>query len=330
MYQARQAARVHNHHARPYTAQDLEPFAALLQRIGPHGHLDWPASPRELKAYLDAPRVQPRQNLFVTGQRCRLTAYAFAYPELNIDRAVIGVGVEPELADTNLTRQLIDRALDRAREQGAKVAHLADDKNPTRTNAIRQIGFKPVARMLRMSLSNPSPDASKPSPIPNGFSLRRGKQDEATLLTSMQNEVFEGSWGYSPNSVEEVEARLRMPGTGPENLLIVEDDHGRAAAFNWTRIAPPEPTPDTHANTSQGNPEPELIGYIQMTGVLPDYRGAGLGSSTVAAGVAQLANAGAKEIHLEVIQANKPALHIYTRAGFKTHQIIDWYELALA
>ncbi len=164
--------------------------------------------------------------------------------------------------------------------------------------------------------------------MPASFSIRRGSHSEGELLAEMQNEVFEGSWGYSPNSVEEVEARLRTPGSGPERLIIAEDAQGRAAAFNWTRIVDAEGRPAEGDDPSAPLAR-RTVGFIHMTGVLPGYRGAGLGSATVAAGVAELAEAGVEEVRLEVVESNDVALRIYRRAGFETWQTIQWYELPL-
>ena len=300
---------------RPFRPDDIGAFLDLLRRIGSHGHLKWPEHEEGLTASLSMPRVDPQLNLFVADDRGKLNGYSFAYPELNIGRAVLGVGVDRSFSVAALRIHLIERAVERARElraESADIAVGAEDMNSR--GAIAFAEFLPVTRMLEMISREPRLDAASRYPLPDGYSVRRAANTDADLLTSLQNEVFDGSWGYSPNSVEDIEAQLKQTGAGPERVFITEDANGRAVAYNWTRIE------DLGSS---------LAGYIQMTGVLPTHRGMGLGISTVAAGVTDLAQEGVASISLEVIESNVPARRTYSRLDFETQGIVDWYKKAL-
>ena len=316
MIRRRRSAMTMRDSVRQFRPEDVGGFFDLLRRVGSHGHIKWPEHEEGLVEWLNTPRVEPELNLFVAEDQGKLNGYSFAYPELNIGRAVLGVGVDRSFSVAALRIHLIARAVERAREfcaQSADIAVGAEDMSSR--GAIAFAEFLPVTRMVEMISREPRHDAAIRYPLPDGYSIRRSANDDAELLTSLQNAVFDGSWGYSPNSVDDLESQMKNKGAGPDRIFIVEDVDGRAVAFNWTRI---EERIYSRA------------GYIQMTGVLPDYRGARLGIATVAAGVTDLAREGVNSISLEVIESNAAALRTYSRLGFETQGIVDWYKKALA
>lgn len=300
---------------RPFRRDDIGGFVDLLGRIGPHGHMRWPEHKEGLTAWFGMPRVEPESNLFVAEYQGKLYGYSFAYPELNIGRAVLGVGVDSGFSVAALRIHLIERAVERARELRADSADVAvGAEDMSSRGAIAFAEFLPVSRTLVLISREPRFDAAARYPMPDGFSLRKATKGDAELLTSLQNTVFDGSWGYSPNSVDDIEAHFKQEGAGPERVLIAEDADGHAVAFNWTCIE------------DQG---PSRAGFIQMTGVLAAHRGMGLGIATVAAGVTDLAQKGVDSISLEVIESNVPARRTYSNLGFETQSVVDWYKKTL-
>ena len=261
------------------------------------------------------PRVDPESNLFIAEYQGEIYGYSFAFPELNIGRAVLGVGVDRNFSVAALRIHLIERAVARAREFQAESADIAvGAEDMSSRGAIAFAEFLPVNRMLELISREPRHDAASRYPLPDGYSLRRATGADAKLLASLQNAVFEGSWGYSPNSLEDVEAQLGQKGAGPERVFITEDANGQAVAFNWTSIE------------DQGHGK---AGFIQMTGVLPAHRGMGLGIATVAAGVTDLAQEGVDSISLDVIESNAAARRTYSHLDFETQSVVDWYKKAL-
>ena len=300
---------------RPFQRNDIGGFLDLLRRIGPHGHIRWPKHEEGLTSWFSTPRVDPESNLFVADYQGKLHGYSFAYPELNIGRAVLGVGVDRNFSVAALRIHLIERAVERARELQADSADVAvGAEDMSSRGAIAFAEFLPVNRMLILISREPRLDAASRYPLPDGYSLRRASIADAELLTSLQNAVFEGSWGYSPNNVADVEARMKQKGAGPDRVFVTEDSDGGAVAFNWTSIE------------DRGQ---SRAGFIQMTGVLPAHRGMGLGIATVAAGVTDLAQEGVDSISLEVIESNVAARRTYSNLDFETQSVVDWYKKAL-
>ena len=147
--------------------------------------------------------------------------------------------------------------------------------------------------------------------VPDGFCLTHfvKSKDEAPL-TSLQNQSFETHWGFAPNSLEEISARVSMERNYPKGIIILKD-RGRFAGYNWTQIA---------------RKCDQSVGWISMIGIHPDYRGRKLGKAIVLAGMHQLNNIGASEIELEVDSDNKPATNLYLALGFIEKSTTFWFE----
>ena len=70
-------------------------------------------------------------------------------------------------------------------------------------------------------------------------------------------------------------------------------------------------------------------GGIYGLGVMPEYRGRGLGRTLLLFGVERLREMGAGEIFLQVATQNANALHIYESCGFEVTSTMEYFELAL-
>jgi mycothiol synthase len=144
--------------------------------------------------------------------------------------------------------------------------------------------------------------------------LQRGEEDR---LTQIQNRSFAGTWGYNPNTVEEIVYRLNMTDSSPEDvILICEGD--RPIGYCWTAI---EPRENAVLGTNKGR--------IYMLGVDPDYRGRGIGRRALLAGLAYLKSRGMEVAELVVDSQNPAACALYESGGFRVSSTTAWYEKGL-
>ena len=156
-------------------------------------------------------------------------------------------------------------------------------------------------------------------PLPSGVSLRpfvSGKDEQA--LADVQNAAFEGSFGFAPNTAEQIAGYVAMRGAPNDILIAVDDASGNVIGYIWTSVS--EPTTGSS----------ETTGMIEMTGVLPSERGRGVGSAVIAAGLRHLRERGAGVIDLEVDDENVSDRRIYRDHGFEKVGEQFWYEKKLA
>ena len=173
---------------------------------------------------------------------------------------------------------------------------------------LESAGFNSVKTYWPMRWEGDSPPSLE---LPEGFRLRAFQLDkDERTLTELQNAAFGEHWGFCPNTVEEISARVRFKRCDPEGIVFIVEN-GRVAGYNWTLRA----STDTKS-----------IGWIAMTGVHPDYRGRGLGRAVVVAGIDYLKSKDVDGVELEVDSENKPATGLYLGLGFRQLGQTAWYE----
>jgi ribosomal protein S18 acetylase RimI-like enzyme len=75
--------------------------------------------------------------------------------------------------------------------------------------------------------------------------------------------------------------------------------------------------PDGYIGTVQGVRDHGPIGAIQNVGVIPSYRGLGLGRALIRRALAGFCHAGLHRAYLEVTAENAAAVRLYREVGFK-------------
>lgn len=296
---------------RNFKWSDLDAFQRLLTEAGQHGHRDWPSNPTELRAELEFPRVKPEQNIALAISDNVPVGYAIVEPESNIGRSVIGIG--SSLVGLATRNDLLEWAMKRAKEE-APIAHLSTRDNESELEKlVEQFEWKRVRKYLKLATSG----ALKPAPavIPSGFTLRTMLGlDEVPELTNLQNESFAQHFGYSPNTEDEIRARLVAADSNINDVVMIHDSNDRLVAYCWTQ---------THDRAGV------RVGRIGMTGVLPDARNQGLGRAIAEAGYNHLLEKNIEVAELDVDSVNASAIKVYSSIGFNPASEVNWWERTL-
>jgi ribosomal protein S18 acetylase RimI-like enzyme len=230
-------------------------------------------------------------------------------------------------------RELVRRAVARSRELGARMVHTCIPKGSPRGRLLPEEGFSPARVYWDMNwqcllpLTGEGRDAptsaeitpglfrdgrGRPS-LPEGFHIRHFRPDHTESLTDAQNSAFGGSWGFCPNTVEQIQYRSAMSNTRHEGILLL--CHGeRIAGYCWTSLAP-----------GIG----QTKGIIDMIGVVPDYRGHSLSQPILLAAMEYLRSVGAAQIGLQVDSSNTPAIRLYNSVGFEKVRELQWFQFCL-
>ena len=259
---------------------------------------------------LGQPGLDPASNCLLLESNDRLRGYCLVHPEPAIERAVLEMEIEPELAGGARGQLLLRGAIGRAKDLGAKVLHLC--RNPfDEADFLLREGFT-VSRaywdMLCSELTLPT------VPTPPEFTIRSFGTGDAPILTQVQNAAFSGSWGFSPNTVEQIDYRTKMPNSSPEGILFISDEE-QTVGYCWTNLMP------VNAGAR---------GIIGMIGVVPAYRGKGISRPILLAGMEYLRSFGVVDIGLEVDGQNDAAIGLYKSVGFQKQGELHWFELDLS
>ena len=298
---------------RKFGWQDLEQFTHLLNEVNEITGTEQANDEEFMRQFLSQPSCNPEEDCYLAETQKSLVGFTLLAPELPIGRVVSSGGVLESHRHQGIGRRLLRTATERAREVKASVLHIAV---PSESDAARHLleteGFHSVKSYWQMRWQR---NEVPPMELPQGFSLRSfrlGQDEEA--LTDLQNAAFGQTWGFCPNTVEEISARVRFKRCDPQGILFVVEKE-RFAAYNWTFRA---------------SSEVGAVGWIAMTGVHPDYRGMGVGKAVVVAAMEYLKAKGVDGIELEVDSENAPAREMYLSLGFRKIRQAQWYEKGLA
>jgi mycothiol synthase len=144
--------------------------------------------------------------------------------------------------------------------------------------------------------------------LDQGFGLKTFDQPEAIVHF---RRLYEASFGdqawFQPYDDDQEVARDLA---SPDDLLFLTHDD-RPVGFLWLRW-------------------PDLWTVeIEPVGLLPRYRGRGLGRQLMVAGLARAAEQGADQIRIGAWQANTVALNLYRQLGFQPARTTFYLALAL-
>ncbi len=239
-----------------------------------------------------------------------MVGYVIMGREPDIARAIASGGVLPSHRQWGIGSLLLDTVLGHATDLGFLVLHveLPPETGPAEALLARR-GFEHVRThwQLRREFSTPTELA-----IPMGYALRRAQPGEVPVLAALQNQAFEGSWGYSPNTPGELHYDMYESGPQPFDALVLEAK-GTITAYCLVR-----------ASTG-----PDEASFIGMVGTRPSAQGQGLGRAVTGAGIDHLLGLGAHRINITVDSENGAAIRIYEGLGFQRVGSTYWYELQL-
>ncbi len=295
---------------RPFSWDDLASWTNLYNAAfgiaGGEGEFD----EASMRHHLSQGGLDPERDCFVARESGADVGIAVLWPELPIRRAVLEMGVSGARSPQVVQEALLGVAVERASGLPVDVLHAqAASEDAPKQCLLHDAGFRPTRRYATMRWKG---NALPKVELPDGFALRSFRPGrDAQRLTDIQNAAFGDSWGFSPNTVEQIEARIASKSTTPEGILFITHGDG-VAAYNWT-VRPAGPG--------------GRLGRIAMTGVHPAYRGMGLSRPTVLAGMRWLASRGVEVIELEMDSANLSAARVYESLGFERVADTVWFEL---
>lgn len=296
---------------RNYQTADFHKYALLqaeIERLEPTGRC---VSPQFIAERLRRPNYCPEQDLFIAEIDKDIVGSMNIESELAIGRVVLDCKVHPEYRGIGLAGELFNSSIDRAKELGARVAHVnINEGNMAVREMLLELGFSLVRRFLELRLDIDLVDGLDIHPTIGCCYLQSGEEDK---LTRLQNRAFADTWGYNPNTVETITFRINSSTFSRQDVVLTYE-RDRAIGCCWTGISCEEGVPSVRK------------GRIHMLGVDPDYRGKGIGTQLMMAGLVRLRNRGLRVAELTVDSENKAARTLYESLGFEVQARTLWYE----
>ena len=256
---------------------------------------------------LGQPGLDLLSHCFLLEEGGRVQGYCLVHHEPPISRMVLEPNVATQFEGTSAEQELFLRALRKAEEHGPGVVHVCVQIPSPLASFLAEQGFESVRSYDDMVWDQKSLPSAE---IPDGFSVRSFQPGDAALLTEVQNSAFASSWGFCPNTVEQIEYRSSMVNMSHQGICFLMDGE-KTAGYCWTCLVP--------VNDS-------IRGMIGMIGVVPDYRGRGISSSILVAGMEALRYQNVADIGLQVDSSNTPGVRLYTSIGFQKVGTLNWLE----
>src|SRR4030042_6733585 len=262
------------------------------------------------------PNYQVSKNLFLAEVGETIIGFVNVLPELGIGRVIFEFGISPLHKSEVILRGLFDRALERAKELGAKVAHVSIPATDLAgAELLSKVGFEAVRRFHEMRLDVSG--ANWESVEQSGMAYRHLGAGEKELLAWIDNSCFIGTWGFNPNTAKYIAWELSARGDCPDDVILALSEC-KPVGYCWTEA---ECGRDSATGRSKGR--------IYMLGVDTDSRGKSLGKELPRAGLLHLKDRGRELVDIQVDRQHIVAVTIYRSMGFQLHGETVGYEKAV-
>ena len=219
--------------------------------------------------------------------------------DLGHDGAIMWLDLRgPDVAA--LTEELERRAVGRAKPDGV-IRAFANARDEDRAALFSSRGYQPIRASFRMEIDL---DGRTFEPrLERGFSIRSAVDDEDTLLHDLGQRSFADHWGFVPSPLAEWQHWMRNIGRYDPTLWFVGELEGQPVGVALCRP------------TYNGDPNG---GWVSTLGVLPEYRGRGLGTALLTHVFAEFQHRGRSRVGLGVDAENTTgAVRLYERAGMR-------------
>ena len=298
---------------RNYSSHDFDRYVQLhveSEQLDPSGHF---TSEQGLSDSLGRPNFSPETDLFVAELDGNLVGCLNVTLEHGIQRTLLDGLVHPLHRRKGIATELFASGLQRVSKSGITSAQVSVlETNTAAKGLLNHLGFTFIRHFFEMRLDINT--VQLPAARQSATNSRRLKQGEENLLTEIQNRCFADTWGFNPNTEEEIAYRLNMNGRSPDDVILTYLDD-LPVGYCWT-------IKDAEENENSEKTK----GLIHMLGVDPHFRQQEIGRTILLNGLEDLKAKGVDIVDLTVDCENPAACSLYESVGFKVYAKTEWYE----
>jgi mycothiol synthase len=266
---------------------------------------------------LHRPHYDPTQDLFLAIADGKVIAYLDVSRETEIGRVILDCMVCPDERRKGIATALFDHATHYAAETGIQIVHINIARDNIAAKGLLQgLGFTFVRHFIEFGLN--FADTPLPHIPETEFSCRHLQHGEEQVLAELQNRVFINTWGFNPNTVEDIVYSLKLQAGNPSNIIVAVKEN-QIIGYCWTVL-----------QGEKGIPSIGQSSLIHMLGVDPEYRWQGTGKMLLSTGLRYLKEKGTGSVTLTADSENTDACNLYRSLGFRIISTLLWYERRLA
>ena len=292
-----------------FSWENIDDYTNLSNKLDIDKHTEYNHNSDNIKEKLSYPSLNPQKNLFiVSDSNFQKIGYLLLIEEKIIDRAIVEIKILKNYQNDYVQSEFIKKAIELTKLLSIKYLNIQIHESDNLMQiSLKNYKFKKIKTYFNMQLISLSNINSK---LPNGlyFSEFRLNKDEK-VLTNLQNTIFKNSWGFCPNTIEEIYYKVRMKNSNPNGIILIKNNYEHIG-YVWT----------TKENK---------FGKISMTGIIPKFRSLGIGNKLISKGIEYLFNNKYSIVNLEVDSENLNAVQLYKKIGFNKFSEILWYEKKL-
>jgi mycothiol synthase len=274
----------------------------------------WQGGSPVIKNNLGRANYSLDKDLFVAELNRRIVGIADVTIEIRIARAIIEWFVHPAVHRKKVGRELVKYVCERGSQLGARVAHacIPEEDKFTRDFAV-ELGFYQARSFLGMEKDL----AGSFERVPAMIAVEHFHAGDSAMLATIQNRIFTGSWGFCPNSPEDIRYFFRLTQSKWQDILMIREN-AKIIGYSWL-----------HPVIKEGKEQEKRKWRLHMFGTDPEFQGKGWGKKLFQASQEHLRKKEATSLELTVDSENTPAIQLYKSFDFKVKSRDFWYEKEL-
>jgi len=299
---------------RAYKEKDWIGLKDLLReylRLSPE---DEARDDRELALQMKRPGFYPREDIFVAISQGKIAGFLQMIREVSIGRLIFDIFVSPPFRCNGLGTEFLKTALKRKNVEDLSCLHhcVSQENRAGAESFLLKRGFR-LARSFQIMETDLSLlwRGEKPSDSIRDGCFQPGDEGK---LASLQNRIFINSWGFCPNTPQEISYYLALTRCSLDEIMVLHGKKG-VEGYVWPHFID---LPESRSHIKKCR--------IHMFGVLLDFRRKGRGRMLLSSALSWIKERGYRFLELTVDDQNKAAICLYRSLGFKNKERLYWYE----
>jgi ribosomal protein S18 acetylase RimI-like enzyme len=149
--------------------------------------------------------------------------------------------------------------------------------------------------------------------FPFSENVEHFRAGDAALLATVQNRIFTGTWGFCPNSPEDIRYFFRLTQSKWQDILMIRENE-KIIGYSWL-----------HPVIKKERAVEKRKWKLHMFGIDPEFQAKGRGKKLLQTSLGYVRKKDGTSLEITIDSENTPAINLYKSAGFKVKSREYWY-----